>query len=183
MTVRRIGVGSLVRVYIDTSVVVALSNPEDNFHDSSVTFVRRLQNHAISSSIGPPFLLEVGKAAEEKGTQAALRLVSIIEEYQIDLRRTLDDQLWRLSSEYGSLGVLGRKRTMDLLHYASATLLGCTHLASWDRSSVNLSAHDTFSYLSSLKDREDTEDTDRKRAGDQSSTAILRARPEHYPFA
>jgi len=116
---------------------VALSNPEDNFHDSSVTFVRGLRIHAISSSIGPPFLLEVGKAAEDRGTQAALRLASIIEEYGIELTRTLDDRLWSLSSEYASLGVLGRKRMFDLLHYASATLLGCTHLASWDRRHFN----------------------------------------------
>ncbi len=84
---------ALARVYIDTSIVVALSNHEDNFHDSSVTFVHGLQNHAIPSSIGPPFLLEVGKAAEVKGTQAALRLVSTVEEYEIALTRTRDDQL------------------------------------------------------------------------------------------
>ena len=82
-------------------------------------------------------MLEVGKAAEDKGTQAALRLVSIIEEYGIELTRTLDERLWSLSSEYASLGVLGRKRMFDLLHYASATLLGCTHLASWDRRHFN----------------------------------------------
>ena len=49
----------------------------------------------------------------------------------------LDDQLWSLSSEYASLGVLGMKRMFDLLHYASATMLGCTHLASWDRRHFN----------------------------------------------
>ena len=116
---------------------MALSNPEDNFHNSSLAFVRDLQIHAISTSIGPPFLLEVGKAAEAKGAQAALRLVSTIEEYGIELTRTLDDQLWSLSSEYASLGVLGSKRIFDLLHYASATLSGCTHLASWDRRHFN----------------------------------------------
>lgn len=42
-----------------------------------------------------------------------------------------------MSSEYASLGVLGRKRIFDLLHYASATLSGCTHLASWDRRHFN----------------------------------------------
>lgn len=82
-------------------------------------------------------MLEVGKAAEVKGTQAALRLVSVIEEHNIELTRTLDDQLWSLSSEYASRRVLGRKRTFDLLHYASATLLGCTHLASWDKRHFN----------------------------------------------
>ena len=125
-------------VYLDTSVMVALSDPEDEFHDGSVAFVRGLQARAISSSIGPPFTLEVAKAAEQRGTQAALRLVSAVEGYGVELTRTLGDRLWSLSDEYASRGVLREDRALvDLLHYASATPLGCIHLASWDKGHFN----------------------------------------------
>ena len=60
-----------------------------------------------------------------------------LEEYHIELTRTLGEQLWSLSTEYATLGALGSKRTFDLLHYASATLLGCTHLVSWDKRHFN----------------------------------------------
>ena len=66
-----------------------------------------------------------------------MRLVNTLEEYDIELTRTLGEQLWSLSTEYATLGVLGSKRTFDLLHYASATLLGCTHLVSWDKRHFN----------------------------------------------
>lgn len=32
---------------------------------------------------------------------------------------------------------LGRRRALDLMHYASATVLECTHLASWDKEHFN----------------------------------------------
>lgn len=127
----------MARVYIDTSVVVALSSPKDWFHDDSVRFVGALRDRAIPSSIGPPFVLEMAKAVEQRGTQAALRLILAVEEYEVELTEVLGDRLWNLSKEYASLGVLGENRTLDLLHYASATLLGCTHLASWDKSHFN----------------------------------------------
>jgi predicted nucleic acid-binding protein len=127
-------VGRLARVYVDTSVVVALSSPQDEFHDDSVRFVGALRDRAIPSSIGPPFILEMAKAVEQRGRQAALRLTLALEEYEVELTKALGERLWSLSEEYLSRGVLGENRILDLLHYASATLLGCTHLASWDKS-------------------------------------------------
>ena len=114
-----------------------MSDPEDEFHTISVRFVDSLRHHSIPSSIGPPFLLEVAKSVEQRGTQAAKLLVNAIEEYGIELAGSLGDRPWRLSGEYASLRVLGANRTLDLLHYASATLLGCTHVASWDRAHFN----------------------------------------------
>jgi predicted nucleic acid-binding protein len=127
----------LARVYVDMSVVVALSDSADEFHDGSAAFVSGLRHREILSSIGPPFMLELAKAAEHRGTQAALRLIVTLEEYKIELTRVLGEHLWTLSSEYASLWVLRGNRTLDLLHYASASLLGCTHLASWDKKHFN----------------------------------------------
>jgi len=64
-------------------------------------------------------------------------MIEIIEEYGVELKRASDDQLWSLLDGYISLRAMDTKRTLDLLHYASATLLGCTHLASWDRRHFN----------------------------------------------
>lgn len=127
----------MAKVYIDTSVVIALANPEDEFHASSVAFIVRLKNLGIPSLIGPAFLLEMAKAAELRGTQPVLHLFWTIEEHNVELIRSWDDELWSLLDGYISLRVMDTKRTLDLLHYASATLLGCTHLASWDRRHFN----------------------------------------------
>src|SRR6267143_3644535 len=64
-----------------------LVKSQDEFHDDSVRFVGALQDSAIPSSIGPPFTLEVAKAVEQRGAQAALRLIVTIEEYEIELTR------------------------------------------------------------------------------------------------
>jgi predicted nucleic acid-binding protein len=127
----------LTRVYVDTSIVIALAYPRDEFHHSSVRFVADLRNRQIVISIGPPFLLEVAKASELRDSEAASRLVRTVEEYEIVLTRALGEWLWNLLDEYVSRRVLGPRRLMDLLHYASATLLKCTHLASWDREHFN----------------------------------------------
>lgn len=123
----------MTKVYFDTSVVIALSDLRDEFHHSSVGFVANLRSRGIITSTGPPFMLEVAKTAEMRDAQAALRLVRTVEEYEIGLERAPDERLWSLLDEYASQRVLASRRSMDLMHYASATLLGCTHLASWDR--------------------------------------------------
>ena len=127
----------MTRVYVDTSVVIALADSKDDFHYSSVRFVADLRNRQIVTSIGPPFVLEVAKASELRDSEAASRLVRTIEEYEIVLIQALGDWLWKLLDEYVSRRVLGPRRLIDLMHYASATLLKCTHLASWDTEHFN----------------------------------------------
>ena len=102
---------------------MALSNPEDEFHNSSLRFMDGLNGHRIGASIGPPFLLEVATAAERRGTRASVQLVETAEEHRIVLTSDLGDLLWSLSGEYASMRVLRTQRELDLLHYASATLM------------------------------------------------------------
>lgn len=127
----------MTKVYVDTSIIIALSDTEDEFHHGSVRFVTNLHSRGIGTAIGPPFLLEVAKTAEMRGTRSALRLVRAVEEYEIGLERISDQRLWVLTDEYLSRRALGARRSVDLMHYSSATLLGCTHLASWDRGHFN----------------------------------------------
>ena len=86
----------MTRVYVDTSIVIALSDSRDEFHHSSVSFVGDLRNRQIVPSIGPPFLLEVAKASELRDSEAASRLVRTVEEYEIVLTQALGDWLWDL---------------------------------------------------------------------------------------
>ena len=127
----------MIRVYVDTSIVIALSDSKDEFHHSSVRFVTDLRNRQIVTSIGPPFLLEVAKASELRDSESASLLVRTVEEYGIVLTQALGDWLWNLLDEYLFRRVLGPRRLIDLMHYASATLMKCTHLASWDREHFN----------------------------------------------
>jgi predicted nucleic acid-binding protein len=129
--------GQLTRVYVDTSVVVALADVEDEFHLDSTRFLHNLRNRGILTSIGPPFMLEVAKTAELRDSPAASRLVKTVDEYGIELTPALDDWLWNLLDEYLSRKVLGVGRLMDLMHYASATLLRCDYVASWDKEHFN----------------------------------------------
>ena len=124
-------------LYVDTSVVVALGDNDDFFHKPSLKFMEGLRDRSILCSIGPPFLLEIAKSAEHRGTRAALRLLDTVERYQIAVARNLDDEMWELADAYASDSSIGGVRFLDYMHCASATLLRCTHLASWDRRHFN----------------------------------------------
>lgn len=78
----------------------------------------------------------MAKATEERG-KAASTLIVAIEEYNIELTRCLGEPLWTLAAEYTFLGVLRGNSALDLLHYASATRLGYTYPASWDKKHFN----------------------------------------------
>ena len=124
-------------MYVDTSVVIATADDQDEFHSESVRFLRHLRNRSIPTAIGPPFFLEAAKAAEMRGSEAASRLARTVEEHEIEAVENLDDWLWNLVDQYLSHRILGVGRFIDLMHYASATLLRCDCLASWDRGHFN----------------------------------------------
>lgn len=126
-----------VRVYVDTSVVIALAHTEDEFHRNSVRCIGYIRDRGLPCLIGEPFLLELGRAVELRGRVPSFQLTEAMEEYEVELMNVDDERLWELLDEYSSRGVLGQKQTVDLMHYASATLLECTHLAAWDRKHFN----------------------------------------------
>ena len=45
---------NLVKLYLDTSVIIALANPEDAFHDKSLKFIREVSKLNIPITVGDP---------------------------------------------------------------------------------------------------------------------------------
>ncbi|MFQ6135459.1 MAG: hypothetical protein ACE5KU_06585, partial [Nitrososphaerales archaeon] len=91
----------------------------------------------IAFTIGPPVLLEVGKAAQRRGVESALRVLQAIDRHKIELVTLDSNRLLNLVNLYVAYRVAGTRYRLDLLHYASATLLNCSHLASWDKKHFN----------------------------------------------
>lgn len=127
----------MANLYLDTSIIVALANSEDEFHNESLNFVRKIRNLNITITVGDPLLLELGKAVERRGIEAASNILQTIEHHKIILAALDPDNLFDLANRYFSRKVVGAKYRFDLLHYASATLLGCSNLASWDKAHFN----------------------------------------------
>jgi hypothetical protein len=98
--------------------------------------VNRLVMH-IECMSGSPLIMELGKLVEARGTKRCLDIINSMEEFGIHLRSIDMKQAWKLSEIYLDEGVLTKRHRLDLLHYASASLLGCTHLASWDSRQFN----------------------------------------------
>lgn len=126
-----------MKVYLDTSVIIGLADPLDSFHKLSLDFVNRLDNHEVERLSGSPLVMELGKLAETKGTRRGIDILNSMEEFGIRLKNTGIKEIWKLSDIYLEEGVLSKRHRLDLLHYASASLLECTHLASWNHRQFN----------------------------------------------
>lgn len=85
-----------LRVYLDTSVIIALADPLDGFHRPSTIFVNGLIDHEVECLSGNPLVMELGKLVEAKGTKRCLDIISSMEEFGIHLKNTDMKQTWRL---------------------------------------------------------------------------------------
>lgn len=126
-----------MKVYLDTSVIIALADPLDVFHEQSMNFVNRLATYTVECLSGSPLIMELGKLVEAKGTKRGLDIINSMEDFRIRLKNIGMERAWKLSEIYLDEGVLTKRHRLDLLHYASASLLGCTHLASWNSRQFN----------------------------------------------
>ncbi len=122
---------------MDTSVIISLADPSDVFHDQSVIFVDTLAKHRVECNTSSPLVVELGKLVEAKGTKRCLAVIHSMEESGIYLKNTDIKQVWKISQAYLEGGVLTKRHRLDLLHYAAASLLACTHLASWNSKQFN----------------------------------------------
>lgn len=122
---------------MDTSVVITVARPEDRFNDLSLEFVRELRALGVGITVASPIFLELAKAVQLRGVESVLAILQAVDRYGIELATPDPARLLALVDRYISLRAMGAKYQFDLLHYASATLLSCGHLASWDKDHFN----------------------------------------------
>ena len=127
----------MLRVYLDTSVIISLTDSLDVFHKQSMKFVDRLHTYRIDCLSGSPLIMEIGKLVETKETKRGLDIINTMEEFGIQFKNIDVGHAWRLSEIYLAEDTLTKRHRLDLLHYATASLLGCTYVASWDGKQFN----------------------------------------------
>ena len=122
-----------LKVYFDTSVVIALADPLDAFHGHSVGFINKIgigSNHECY--VSSPLLIELGRIAKIKGSKRCFDIVNAIEDSGIQFSSTDLKEIWELPQSYLAGGALTRRHIVDLLHYAAASSLSCSCIASWN---------------------------------------------------
>ncbi|MGH9879622.1 MAG: hypothetical protein ACRD5H_18490, partial [Nitrososphaerales archaeon] len=77
------------------------------------------------------------KIIEVKGMERCLDLVNAIEDFEIRFKSVDTKAVWNLSQIYLDDRILTSRHRLDLFHYAAASLLNCTHVASWNRKHFN----------------------------------------------
>jgi predicted nucleic acid-binding protein len=127
----------MVRVYLELSALIALSNSFDLFHNQTKKFLeelKRLGFEPISCKQAVEMDLAIGVAKRPLRVTDALRILEAVDTCGINLLSTHSRTLLLLVKEYlkeTSLNI------GDLLHYAGATLLNAEYLASWNTDDFN----------------------------------------------
>jgi len=127
----------MVRVYLELSTLIALTNPFDLFHDKTKEFldeIKRLGFEPISCKQAVEMDLAIGLAKRPLRVADALRIMEVIDTSRIKLLNTHSRTLLMLVKEYLKEA---RLNIGDLLHYAGATLLNAHYLASWNTDDFN----------------------------------------------
>jgi predicted nucleic acid-binding protein len=127
----------MVRVYLELSILIALANSFDLFHDETKEFldeIKRLGFEPISCKQAVEMDLAIGVAKRPLRVADALRTMEVIDTYGIKLLNTQSRTLLMLVKEYLKEA---RLSIGDLLHYAGATLLDADYLASWNTDDFN----------------------------------------------
>jgi len=127
----------MVRVYLELSVLIALANPFDLFHNQTRKFldeIKRLGFESISCRQAVEMDLAIGVAKRPLRVTDALRILEAINAYGIKLLGPHSRTLLLLVNEYLKETSL---KIGDLLHYAGATLLDAECLTSWNTDDFN----------------------------------------------
>ncbi|MGH9922679.1 MAG: hypothetical protein ACRD38_08000 [Nitrososphaerales archaeon] len=126
-----------MKIYIDTSVAISLADILDIFHSLSVDFINTLIKHEVECVVSAPLVVELGKIIEIKGMERCLDIINTIADLGIHFRSADMKEVWDLSQTYLDNDVLTVRHRLDLFHYATASLLHCSHLASWNSKHFN----------------------------------------------
>jgi predicted nucleic acid-binding protein len=126
-----------LKIYLDSSVVLAIATPDEPFSAVSKDLISRSNRAGYSMVISLPFLVEFGKLLQSRGTRRAMEILEHIEESSIKIESVSMDYVWRLANRYLKAKVLPKKSMHDMLHYAAASILECKYIASWDTHHFN----------------------------------------------
>ena len=126
-----------MKIYLDTSVILAIVNPDEPFFVASKRFISRSNSGKHSLIVGLPFFIEFGRLTQKRGTDRAIQIIEAMEESNVKLEILEINNIWKLASSYEKAGVLSRSSMFDLLHYASASLSHCNCIVSWDITHFN----------------------------------------------
>ncbi|MEM3883153.1 MAG: hypothetical protein QXO23_07210 [Candidatus Methanomethyliaceae archaeon] len=127
----------MARVYLELSVLIALANSFDLFHNQTKEFLdeaQRLGFDVVSCKQAVEMDLAIGVARRPLRVADALRILEAIDTYEIKLLSPPSRALLSLVNEYLEATSL---KIGDLLHYAGATLLNADYLASWNTDDFN----------------------------------------------
>jgi len=119
-----------LKVYLDTSVIISLADSLDVFHTQSLTFVNSLAKRDIECKVGSPLLVELGGIFKVRGAARCFEVTSTLDRFGIELEVIDMKEVWQLSQLYLDEHALTARHRLDMLHYAAASLIHCTHLAS-----------------------------------------------------
>jgi predicted nucleic acid-binding protein len=89
-----------LKVYIDTSVIISLTDPLDIFHNESVTFIDNLTRHRIECNVSTPLIVEPGRIVEIKGVERSLDVINAINNFEINFKNADIEEVWNLSQAY-----------------------------------------------------------------------------------
>ena len=102
-----------------------------------MAFINDLAKKNIERKVSSPLMVEIGRIINIKGAQRCLEIISSFEEFKINFESTDMKEVWNLSQAYLDERVLTVRHRLDLFHYAAASLLNCTYLASWNGKQFN----------------------------------------------
>lgn len=126
-----------MKIYLNTSVLISLSDSFDIFHNQTLNFIRKLTKNNIDCHVSAPLVVELGKIVETKETERCIQIMDTIENFGIHFIDIDMKEVWSLSQIYLDTNIQTVRHRLDLFHYAAASLLNCTHLASWNKRQFN----------------------------------------------
>jgi predicted nucleic acid-binding protein len=131
-------------------VLIALANKNDEFHRPSVKFMEEFYKTDIEPVVGPPILIEIGKAVRLRGIDSSHEILQASALYHVELLGLDTKRMIELTDEYLRKKTLREKNWLDLSHYAAATLLECRYLVSWDKDHFNERVADKINAINSI---------------------------------
>ncbi|KPV62368.1 MAG: hypothetical protein AOA66_1347 [Candidatus Bathyarchaeota archaeon BA2] len=142
----------MVRVYLELSVLIALANPLDFFHNQTKEFlheVKLLGFELVSCAQAVEMDLAIGVAKRPLRVADALKILEAINAYGIRLLLVNSKDLLSLVREYLKETPL---KIGDLLHYAGAALLNAEYLSSWNTDDFNPRLEKSINKVNRRKD-------------------------------